>query len=172
MKHEKIIGLEFLRLIATIGVIGDHVPLCTVKYFDNVATDMDKFIYFGTMMFCHWPVPIFMMITGYLMLNKKELNYSNIWKYFNRILFLLVGFGFIFALMELYFNEHTLSLSILSKAIYNVFVGQTWKHLWYLYMLLGIYLLLPVLHSYTKNIIPPPNAISHCFNIQLIVTVL
>ena len=154
MSTQKIGSLELLRLLATIGVIGDHVPLCTVKYFSDTATDMDKLIYFGCMMFCHWPVPVFMMITGYLMRNKKILDYPSIWKYFKRISILLLLFGFTFALMELYFNDKTFSLAMLQQASLNVLEGNTWKHLWYLYMLLGIYLILPVLHSF----ITPPSA--------------
>lgn len=156
MSNNKIAGIELLRLLATIGVIGDHVPLCTVKYFAGSATNMDKLVYFGTMMFCHWPVPVFMMITGYLMLNKEKLDYCSIWKYFKRILLLLLVFGFVFAVMEQYFVSHTLSFGMFLQGVYNVLVGQTWKHLWYLYMLLGIYLILPVLHSYLNH---PPRTI-------------
>lgn len=30
----------------------------------------------------------------------------------------------------------------------KMLIGNTWEHLWYLYMLLGIYLILPILHTY------------------------
>ena len=99
----------------------------------------------------HWPVPVFMMITGLLLLQKKELDYKTIWKYFKRIAIVLLLFGFVFSLMEVYFASHKISLSGIIKAFVNVLEGHTWEHMWYLYVLLGIYLVLPLL----QKIAPP-----------------
>ena len=37
------------------------------------------------------------------------------------------------------------SLSDVGEAVYLTIIGKTWDHMWYLYTLIGIYLVLPVL---------------------------
>lgn len=140
-------GIVVLRLLATIGVIGDHVPLCAIKQTIVDATPIEWFIYKTMVMFNHWPVPVFMMITGYLLLQKKELDYKTIWKYFKRIAIVLLLFGFVFSMMEVYFVSHAISFDGIKTAFVNVLEGHTWEHMWYLYMLLGIYLVLPLLQK-------------------------
>jgi surface polysaccharide O-acyltransferase-like enzyme len=63
----------------------------------------------------------------------------------------LLLFGFVFSLMEVYFSSHTISPSGIMTAFVNVLEGHTWEHMWYLYVLLGIYLVLPIL----QKIAPP-----------------
>lgn len=140
-------GIVFLRILATIGVIGDHVPLCAISQTNVDVSQSEQFVYKTMAMSNHWPVPVFMMITGYLLLQKKVLDYKSIWKYFKRIAIVLLLFGFVFSYMEVYFVSHTISLEGLCKAFINVIEGHTWAHMWYLYVLLGIYLVLPVLHK-------------------------
>ena len=143
-------GIVFLRLLATIGVIGDHVPLCAISQTNADVSPSEQFIYKTMAMANHWPVPVFMMITGFLLLQKKNLDYKTIWKYFKRIGIVLLLFGFVFSFMEVYFNSHAISLDGLCQAFVNVLEGHTWEHMWYLYVLLGIYLILPLLK------LPPP----------------
>lgn len=147
----KNIGIECLRLLATIGVVADHVAKCAIKQTHVDVTPLQKCIYEGAVVFNHWPVPVFMMITGFLLLQKSELTYKDVWKYFKRILVVLLSFGFVFALMEVYFNTHSLGFSSFITAAVNVWGGQSWEHLWYLYMLLGIYLVLPLIHRFVKH---------------------
>ena len=159
-------NIILLRLLATIGVIGDHVPLCAIKQTTAEVVPSMDFMYNTMAMSCHWPVPIFMMITGYLLLQKKELEYKTIWKYFKRIAIVLLLFGFVFSLMEVYFVSHAISLQGVMTAFVNVIEGHTWDHMWYLYILLGVYLFLPVVHK-----IAPPHPQGHfdCTNWSYII---
>lgn len=147
----KNIGIECLRLLATIGVVADHVAKCAINQTHADVTPLRRCIYEGAVVFNHWPVPVFMMITGFLLLRKSELTYKDVWKYFKRIIIVLLAFGFVFALMEVYFNTHSLGVSSITTAALNVWGGQSWEHLWYLYMLLGIYLVLPLIHRFVKQ---------------------
>ena len=94
-----------------------------------------------------WAVPVFMMITGRLMMCKIKIDYVKAFGYFKRIGLLLVLFGSVFAWMELFFTTRQLNMNILIDGINNMLTGNTWKHLWYLYVLLGIYLILPALNE-------------------------
>lgn len=150
MVRQKDNNIEFLRFIATIGVVFVHVGICWISAFGAKASSLENF-QFSTVQHCmFWAVPVFMMITGSLMMQKKEINYRKSFDYFKRIAVLLILFGTVFSWMELYFNTHAISPKLIGGGIINVLKGDTWKHLWYLYMLLGIYLVLPVLNAMIK----------------------
>ena len=143
-------NIEFLRFIATVGVVFVHIGICWISSFGKTASALQNF-QFSTIQHCmFWAVPVFMMITGSLMMQKKEITYRTSFKYFKRIAVLLILFGTVFSWMELYFSAHEISLKLIWGGILNVLKGNTWKHLWYLYMLLGIYLVLPVLNGMNK----------------------
>lgn len=143
-------NIEFLRFIATVGVVFVHIGICWISSFWKTASPLQNF-QFSTIQHCmFWAVPVFMMITGSLMMQKKEITYHTAFKYFKRIAVLLILFGTVFSWMELYFKDHEVSSTLIWGGILNVLEGNTWKHLWYLYMLLGIYLVLPVLNGMNK----------------------
>lgn len=143
-------NIEFLRFIATVGVVFVHIGICWISSFGKTASPLQNF-QFSTIQHCmFWAVPVFMMITGSLMMQKKEITYRTSFKYFKRIAVLLILFGTVFSWMELYFSAHEISSKLIWGGILNVLEGNTWKHLWYLYMLLGIYLVLPVLNGMNK----------------------
>lgn len=165
MKRQTNYNLEFLRFIATIGVVFVHVGVCWIAAYGKSASSLANYI-FSTIQHCMmWAVPVFMMITGCLMMRKEELSYRTAFRYFKRIGLLVVMFGTAFAWLELVFINHSISPDIIWKGIINMLQGETWEHLWYLYMLLGIYLILPLLHAY-KRITPPHITFATTFNID------
>lgn len=96
---------------------------------------------------------MFLMISGALFLiPEKEITYKQLFtKYIRRLLLALFIFGFPMALIEVFFNERAISVVGLLKSVYLVFSGQTWSHMWYLYMLIGLYMLTPMLKTYVNN---------------------
>lgn len=100
----------------------------------------------------NWAVPVFLMITGCLLLS-KDISYGMLLKkYVKRIVLALFIFGVPFSMMEIFIETKHISAGMLGKAIINVFNGDSWGHLWYLYTLIGIYLVLPLLKPATDNI--------------------
>ncbi len=153
MTKHKDYNLEFLRFIATLGVIFLHVGICWISAFNDSATPMQSFTFSAVQHSMNWAVPVFMMITGALMMSKESITYKQAMKYFVRMALLLVMFGTVFAWMELVFTTHRFSIAMIGHGLVNMFAGETWKHLWYLYMLLGIYLILPALNKLKQ--LPP-----------------
>lgn len=93
----------------------------------------------------NWAVPVFFMITGELLLDEKRtITYSVcIKKYAKRIILALIVFGIPFSMMEVFMTTRTLNFDLWWKGVVNVIEGKSWGHLWYLYALIGIYLVLP-----------------------------
>lgn len=143
---KKIIYLEFLRVICAIIVVLDHICIAGIHIFEKYATDFDKFFYNGIQHWSHFAVPVFLMISGYLLLDpQREIGYKKaIAKYSWRMIVVLLSVGVAFAWMEIYFSTKSFSPVGLLEALLNTIQGNTWKHLWYLYTLLGLYLVLPI----------------------------
>lgn len=149
MKGNRVLYLDILRIIATIGVLANHIPLAAVHIYDKTATDIDRWLVNGNVHVMHFAVPVFVMITGALLLSpEKMIDYKKILtKYVWRMVVILALVGTVFAWMEIYFQDKHFALEQIPQAMLNTFEGHTWKHMWYLYMLVGLYLILPVLKS-------------------------
>jgi surface polysaccharide O-acyltransferase-like enzyme len=138
--------LNVLRVYACIAVIIFHVFANIVNSFGSSLTEFEKYICVILNNIWLWHVPSFVMISGVLFLDKnKEISASKIFKYVFRIILALIIFGLPFAFMELFFNAHyQFNIEQIGMAILNVFQGKLWDHMWYLYMIIGLYILLPL----------------------------
>lgn len=146
--------LDILRIVATLAVLINHIPLAAVHLFDKTATDWDRFFINSTVYIVHFAVPIFVMITGALLLQpQREINYRKVLtKYVWRMVMILATVGMAYSWMEIFFAEKHFAWIQIPTAIFNVVEGQTWKHMWYLYMLIGLYLVLPILKATVKEL--------------------
>jgi len=94
-------------------------------------------------------VPLFIMISGALLLPKKEEWETFYKKRFSRILLPMFFWSFVFALLwQWQLGE---SKSII-QLILKIFAGPTYYHLWYFYMLLGIYIVTPFIRILVQNL--------------------
>ena len=98
-------------------------------------------------------VPLFLMISGALLLNpEKEISVKKIFThYLRRILLALLLFGTIYAVIELAVTEGGFSPDMLLQGFLNTLSGKSWAHIWYLYELAGLYLAAPLLRILIKN---------------------
>lgn len=101
---------------------------------------------------CRWAVPAFFMITGMLLLDPgRPLGWDRTWCYARRMLVVLATFGLAFACMQEVWSRRAagmpITLEVLPASLVDVLTMNTWTHLWYVYALLGVYLVLPLLHK-------------------------
>jgi surface polysaccharide O-acyltransferase-like enzyme len=91
------------------------------------------------------------MITGYLLLgSERELNYSiALRKYALRIFLALTIFSLPFAVLKIYGETHSISVGAIFKAYIE---NESLAHLWYLYALIGLYLVAPILKEALKKL--------------------
>lgn len=92
-----------------------------------------------------WAVPCFVMVTGTLLLDAEhEVTYHKIFtKYIPRMLIALVVFSILFEILDTVAAGESFGLSTLWSGIKIIFSGDGWNHMWYLYLMIAIYLLLP-----------------------------
>ena len=101
-----------------------------------------------------WAVPVFIMISGFLLLQpSKEISDKKLRHYIIRMALTLLIFGTIYAAMEIVFDSGLKQwYFLIPKAILRVFQMKSWDHLWYLYCLIGLYVMTPFAKAAMKNI--------------------
>ena len=136
----------YLRAIACVAIVLLHTLFTAVGLYgytvENPADLLSYRIVIDNLM---WAVPCFLMVTGALLLNRnKEISYDKLFKkYILRILLAIVVFGAVFAIIDTFYGQEPASLSVFLNQMKEIWTGKTWSHMWYLYCLIGLYLLLP-----------------------------
>lgn len=135
-------GITRIKSAAVFLVVLIHVVALPVNEYGKGGS----LIYWWAYVCGHLGVPLFVMCSGALLLQEKY----GIWQTKGeikrrvfRIMVPLLVYGWAYAMIELVFEAGTFSLQMLAQALIRVIKGESWSHLWYLYMMLGLYLLLP-----------------------------
>lgn len=133
---------ERLRVTATIAVVIIHVAMGLPNNYGIAELGVFPFaIMNSTYLLVNWAVPIFIAITGALLLTpQKNIDLKKICAYIKRMFFVLFTFGGVFAIIELSVERRSFSLSVIFKGYLNMLQGNSWSHMWYIYMLIGLYM--------------------------------
>lgn len=155
MKKKRILFIDYIRALAILMVIMCHVidVNCLFWLGYQEMSGARQIILYTLLIFGRCGVPLFLMITGYLLLDR---DYSDgKWKSFY-----LHKWLHLFLLTEIWFIIYE-GFSVFVQG--NPFVGKnlvlrllfvkepTLSHAWYLPVILGLYLLLPVFALVWKN---------------------
>lgn len=88
---------------------------------------------------------------GNLLLHSNKLAFTKVKKMSLRMGAVLLLFGSAFALLEQVFERKTLEIGMLPNSVLMTLQQKSWSHLWYLYILIGIYLILIPLKRFIDN---------------------
>lgn len=147
--------ISALRVLATILVILIHASTGYLNHFDAKAFNWN---YANTLnSFSRFSIPIFVMISGALLLGKKE-NTLDFYK--KRLAKICIPFA-IWTLIYLiyYFYRYTPFIvlpfpQVVETSIQKILHGAS-AHLWFLYMIVGLYLAIPflrmIVHQASQN---------------------
>lgn len=144
---------DYLRVIATLAVIFLHVSATPVQQFGNIAA-FDWWVanfYDSCVRFC---VPIFVMLTGALLLPKKMDIQDFLKRRLVRVVYPLIFWSIIyiaFTLIEKSLHGESLNLFRYAKYIYTALMRGSSFHLWYIYMIIGIYLFVPIIGKWARE---------------------
>jgi surface polysaccharide O-acyltransferase-like enzyme len=152
--NENLNWINALRVLATFGVIFLHTTADILYQYGSIA-EIDWWIgniYDSSVRFC---VPVFLMISGALILSKT---YENLKEYLiKRVLRVLLPFLFWSAIYiaidifgKLFKGEQMTFSEILSLTFLKLKNGASF-HLWYIYLIIGLYLFFPILNKWLLN---------------------
>lgn len=142
-------NIALIKVIAIFLVILDH----TSSWFNFFGGHIKYYCLFQSISKC--AVPVFFMVTGALLINKKEESLSvYAKKRFRKIIIPFIIWSLIWQLYQYYVPlqdwQRTLSDVNLSNPFYFL-KGHTAAHLWFMYVLIFIYILIPIIQVIIHN---------------------
>lgn len=143
MRPELTTGLNFCRVVACFMVVTLHLSTPDTAPLDNNWIIFD--LYNSFVRPC---VPLFLMLSGALLLHKKEAASIFYKKRFTRIIPPLLFWSVFYAAWK---TSKGVGYSGVTEALLAIFSGPVYYHLWYLYAIVGIYLFMPFLAKIYQN---------------------
>lgn len=148
--HREIFA-DILRIVAILAVISIHVH--TQIFYKQDSKELTWWISNILFSSTKWAVPVFVMLSGAFLLNpQKESNTRKVLpKRILKLLVPLIVWTIICKLIAfMIFHSNEISQTPLEKAVYIFKNDALSYHLWFLYMLIGLYLISPILRAYLK----------------------
>ncbi len=152
MPDKRIGFIDVLRVLAAVAVAATHVVTASsyVSSFPVSGRTEELLEQIHTLL--RWSVPVFCMITGFLYLGTdRTCTYRSLVKRILRLLGALLAGGMVYSILEQAFTQRQIGISMIGQAFTDVLSGNVWDHLWYLYLAVGIYLVLPVFAPFFKS---------------------
>lgn len=152
MYSKRLMWVDWLKFLAIFGIIGIHVSSHFIDY--NLFTPEWYSGIFAMSMF-RYGIVIFVMVSGYLVLRKQQ-PISTIPKRFKRIVIPFVFWLVVYVVVKFVFTNKlgdSLNLFDLISFIVKGFLNPTIASVqfWYVYMILGLYMLSPILSRWIQN---------------------
>ncbi|MDO4741758.1 MAG: acyltransferase family protein [Candidatus Saccharibacteria bacterium] len=137
--QNRIIYFDFLRIFAIIAVIFVHVA--AENWYSTEPRSLTWNLYSLVDSLVRWGVPIFVMISGALFLNRNQ----SLKKIFRKHIIKLIILFFVWSLIYAIWESSVGNAVTISDFLINFFKGPA--HLWFLPMIIGLYLITPLLQK-------------------------
>ncbi len=142
---------DLLRVFASFAVIVCHLASRQISAVAIGSQNWQIFNLYNGLV--RWCVPVFVMLSGMFMLDtKKGLPLTKL-LFHNclRIVICLMFWGGLYAVVGYVSAGGRFTWQGLWNAIWNALRGDTRYHLWFLYMILGLYLVTPILRAFCRG---------------------
>lgn len=148
---ERVRYFSWLRVISCLAVIVLHTFYAAMSLFDE---ESGQYVVAMTMRNCMmWAVPCFVMVSGALLLDpKRNISYKKLFcVYVRRMLIALALSTLVYELMDCVLGLREFDLTVISDCLYKFATDGSWKNLWYLYLMIALYLMLPIFRKVTAT---------------------
>lgn len=153
--QERVVYADLLRISATLAVIVMHVAAS--GWSTTPVSSFNWQVYNLYDALARWAVPVFVMLSGMFLLDpRKDTDTAKIYrKYILRILIAIAVWGLFYRCTDLaisrFIRHKEISRNAVLVELLEIPFGTAWFHLWYLYMLLGLYIMTPIYRVFTKS---------------------
>ena len=139
---KRINWIDVLRFIGVLSIITIHIVGNTINTFYLGGSWGNIYVIISSL--CEFAIPLFVMISGMMWLRNKP-DKEKLKQHIIKILFGIVVVGYVYSAMEILYRGNASLDKVLIEPLLRVLTMDTWAHMWYLYMLLPLYLLTPLL---------------------------
>lgn len=144
-------NIDLLRTISAAAVVILHTAVAPIGNCNSAVPFLTNRILTIVHSLTLWAVPVFFIITGYCLLLKPECDYKYCFRHILRFVAVLFTVGLFYALSEEVYSARTVNAAIVLNALRNVIAGRLWDHMWFIYAIIGIYLVMPVIHTFIRS---------------------
>lgn len=137
----RIIYLDYLRVLAILGVILNHIS----SYWDHTSV-LNQNIALLYNAFGRIGVPVFLMLTGVLLLNNKLPIKDFIKRRYPRVII-----PFLFWMTLLIGYNIFIKPSLINDNLIYYMIKHYLSDRWYVWMILGVYLIIPIMAAFVKS---------------------
>ena len=140
---KRVSQFSYIKAVACFAIVLLHCFNNARVYHSELLTDGQITTAFAACASLMWAVPCFLMVTGALLLDRERvIPLSKLFgKYIKRMLIALVVFTAIFTVIR---HDPSAGSGILREFAEGLIFNHCMAYLWYLYMMLAIYLLMPL----------------------------
>ncbi len=144
--------IDTLKVLAIFGVITIHI--CAIPLINLKIMSLNWIFSVFLASIIRWSVPVFLMCSGVLFLNSnKVIGVKQLFtKYLLRIVSALFVWAIFYELIKIFRVSHSsgyIEQAVIIKSIKNILTLNTQTHLYYLYIIILIYALLPIIRVFT-----------------------
>lgn len=139
-----------LRVLAAFAVIVLHVSVGWLWKAPDGSADQAVLLTYDALV--RWCVPLFVLLSGMFLLDPaKPLPRRKLAGHILRVLVSLLAWGSFYAVITYGRPDGRFTASGVLEALLHVARADTHYHLWFLYMILGLYLVTPVLRAFLRG---------------------
>jgi surface polysaccharide O-acyltransferase-like enzyme len=151
MYPNRLLWADLLRISAIFAMVVLHVAAAEWNTAAMHSTEWQIMNIYDSA--ARWCVPVLIMLSGMLFLNpKKEVSTTQLFKKnILRIFLALLFWGIAYQLFKYYRYNVSLTFQTTSAIFYKILFGIPRYHLWFLYTIIGLYLLTPALRIFVAN---------------------
>jgi surface polysaccharide O-acyltransferase-like enzyme len=150
---EKRLGhIDILKTLAILGVITIHISSGPLLHSQIGSLDWFFSLFWASVV--RWSVPVFLMCSGVLFLNPdKIITIKQLFaKYLLRIVIALIFWAVFYEMVDIimaFLKSGYIDQTMIRKSIKKILTFNTHVHLYYIYIIILIYFLLPVMRVFS-----------------------
>lgn len=140
--EQRDVSIDLVRVVAAFLVICIH---CNFDYFHQINENVYQAIWLfpsGVASFSRICVPLFFMISGFLLIRPGVDAFVFYRKRIGRVLIPLLAWSVIYILVRVFMEGNQISFLSACRIFYN---NEVYYHLWFLYDIVAVYLFIPIL---------------------------
>ncbi|MCR4763371.1 MAG: acyltransferase family protein [Lachnospiraceae bacterium] len=144
---------SILRVFAGFGIVLLHTANVSEILYRDSITPGQTALSLGIVYCMMWAVPCFLMVSGALLLDPaRMITMEKLFShYLKRVFLALLVCSVFFRFFDMMMGEEGFYLMFVPDGVWQMFHGTGWAHMWYLYLLIGLYLLLPFFRMITAH---------------------
>lgn len=150
----RILYADILKIITIYAVLLVHV--CGVRWYTDFGTN-DWFVLNTFLSSIRWCIPVFFMLSGMMILDPdynltfKKLYTKSLPRLLCALIFWSLAYRIASPIGNYILHQEPITSTDIQKLYTDFFFDMPWHHLWFMYVIIGIYILAPLLRIFTAN---------------------